>query len=248
MEVIASAVGSRSKGEVESELLRYISANSESPLKAGWDGWQIRTGSIFTSDMHGVRRFEFYRLRERDDQTNLTYQLFQERFVRSLQENEFPAKFANALAGVLVEITDNVIQHSLRESGEYEGLAAYHVERGYMAIAVVDLGQGVLASLTRSPSWSHLQTSEESLRAAVIDHASGRAGQPEGEGFRFVLKSLAERNCRLRFRSGDAALRIEEIKGVHDGVITGSPELCGLQVSICCALKGLPEERAIKIS
>jgi anti-sigma regulatory factor (Ser/Thr protein kinase) len=198
--------------------------------------------------MHGVRPLEFYRLRERDDQTSDAYQLFQERFVRSLKENQFPAKFANALAGVLVEVTDNVIQHSRREPGEYDGLAAYHVEPGYMAAVVIDVGQGVLASLTHSPDWEHLQTSEQALRAAVIDHASCRPGQPQGEGFRFVLKSLAERNCRLRFRSGDAALRIEEIGGVHDGTITGSPQLCGLQFSICCALKGPPDERPILFS
>ena len=245
MEAIAGALGEKSNDGLMTEVLRYISVRPHSPLEACWRGWRNRSSSIFVPGMHGIRPIEFYRLRAREDQTSLGYQLFQERFVRSLTEENFPPKFARALAGVVVEMTDNVVQHSRAEPGEYDGLAAYHVESGYMAVAVFDVGQGMLASLARSRNWEHLQTSEQALRAAVIDYASCRPGQPHGEGFRTVLKCLAEHNCRLRFRSGDAALRIVETGGAHDAGVTASPTLCGLQLSICCSLKGPPDERPI---
>jgi hypothetical protein len=245
IEVIASATAATRDQQFLSELRCYLSAHQDSPLNEGLECWQSNSSPLFSPDMHGIRKIEFYRLRERGDQTSDVYQLFQERFVRSLKANSFPGIFANALAGVMVEMTDNVIQHSRASGDKYEGLAAYHVEPDYMAIAVMDVGQGVLESLTRSPVWGYLKTSEQALRAAVIDHASCRPGQPEGEGFRTVLKRLAERNCRMRFRSGDAALRIEEVAGVHDGAIAISPSLLGLQLSICCALRGPPNERPI---
>ena len=245
MEFLASAMGFGSGNPLCEEIRRYVSIRNASPLQAAWDAWHQVAPVHFGNDIHGVRNLEFYRLRERSDQTRPAYQLFQERLVRSLKAGEFPGKFASALAGVLVEMTDNVVQHSLAEPGEYQGLAGYQVEHGYVALAVTDVGQGILGSLSRAPAWSHLKTADQALRAAVCEHASSRPDQPEGEGFRTVFKSLAERNCRMRFRSGDAVLTIEDAGGHHDGAIAGSPPLRGFQVSIFCALKGTVAERAI---
>lgn len=245
MEMIATACGDPKPDALVQEIQRHIGTDGLSPVREAWTEWHSGDSSKLGGDIHGTRRVEFYRLRRREDQTSTACSLFQERFVRSLKGCEFDTKFAQALAGALAEMTDNVIQHSRREPGEYSGLASYHVEKGYMAFAVIDVGQGMLASLARSPNWRHLQSAEQALRAAVCDHASSRPDQPEGEGFRTLFKSLAERNCRLRFRSDDAVLQMKDAGDFHEASAIGSPSLRGLQLSVCCVLRGEAEEVAI---
>jgi hypothetical protein len=244
-EFFATAVGNAgSTAQIQQIEEHAIARNGL--MREAWLYWTGRAAeSPGDVDCHAAPTVEFFRLRHREDQTGLSYQLYQERFVRSLKEAEFQRKFAEALAGAMFEMTDNVVQHSLVSPGEFNGLAGYHVLPGYMAFAVIDVGQGVLASLSRSPRWVALQAASDALQAAVIQHASSRPDQPEGEGFRTLFKSLADRNCRLRFRSDNAALNIEDAGMHREAAIASSPPLCGLQLSVCCTLKGRPEEKAI---
>ena len=97
-----------------------------------WDSlaaeWTSQPKQVIGSDAHGTRRLEAFRLALATDQTSHHYQLFQERMVRSLQQvGGFTRDFAYALAGVLAEMTDNVIQHSGENEGKFSGLAAYHI-------------------------------------------------------------------------------------------------------------------------
>ena len=128
------------------EIERYCGQNQHSALHLALAQWDVTDSSNLGDDIHGVRQPEFYRLRVRADQISLAYQLYQERFARSLQRTGgFPARFAKALVGALVEMTDNIVQHNERDpSAELTGLAGYHVNPGFMCFAVIDIGQGVL--------------------------------------------------------------------------------------------------------
>lgn len=244
VELVATTASMGAFGDAEVKI-ESIAETRGGILRLALSGWNSATDDALHEDIHGVRPAEFFRIRRREDHTGLPYQLYQERFVRSLKHAEFPTKFSEALAGALFEMTDNIVQHSLREPGEFSGLAGYHAAPGYMAFAVMDIGQGVYSSLTRSPIWKDLPSAQEALRAAVCQQASSRPDQPEGEGFRTVFKSLSDRNCRLRFRSDDVALVIEDGGTQRNGSVVSSPHLAGLQLSVCCALSGRPEEKAI---
>jgi hypothetical protein len=247
-EALASATASGLNNALYREIERYCQDNKGSALHRAFESWDIADSANLGDDIHGVRQLEFYRLHVRADQTSLTYQLYQERFVRSLQRSGgFPTRFAKALAGALVEMTDNVIQHSESvPSAELTGLAGYHVKSGFTCFAVIDVGQGVLGSLNKSPAWKHLLTAEDALQAAVCEFASSRTDERQGDGFRTLFRALADRNCRLRFRSDDAVLAIEDVRSHREGVLGSSPALRGLQLSVCCSLDGKAIEQPIE--
>jgi hypothetical protein len=208
--------------------------------------WRVLNGgNAVAEDIHGTRTVEFYRLRTPDDCINQQYQLFRERFVRSLRSAGFPKELAYALAGAFSEMIDNIIQHSEDTSDEYSGLVGYSVAEKYMAFGVVDVGRGVLASLSTSPKWRHLGTAREALRSAVCESASRRLGKPKGEGFRTVFRSMVDRNAMLRFRTDDALLTIGDGGAHRQAVELCSPQLSGLQVSVCCALNRPAQEEEI---
>jgi hypothetical protein len=234
MEALASATAPGLSKAFYREIERYCRNNKGSALYRAVQSWNFADSAHLGHDIHGVRQLEFYRLRVRADQTSLSYLLYQERFDRSLQKlGGFSTGFAKALAGVLVEMTDNVIQHSERApSSEQTGLAGYHVSSGFMCFAVIDIGQGILGSLSKSPAWKHLLTAEGALRAAVCEFASIRPDEPNGDGFRTLFRKLADRNCRLRFRSDNAVLTIEDVCSHREGVLGNSPALRGLSGSL----------------
>jgi hypothetical protein len=245
---VASAVISGPQNALYREIERYCGQNQNSALQMALAQWDVTDSSNLGSDIHGVRQLEFYRLRFRADQTSLAYQLYQERFARALQTTGgFPARFAKALAGALVEMTDNIVQHSETDpSAELTGLVGYHVNPRFMCFAAIDIGQGVLSSLRRAPAWRHLQTARQALRAAVCDFATSRSGEPQGDGFRTLFRTLVDRNCRLRFRSDDAVLTIEDLHSHREGTLGSSPALGGLQLSVCCSLNDEAIEEPIK--
>lgn len=246
-EVLVSAMALGSGSALTKEIERYCKKFQKSALQAALVSWRLANSAAIGKDMHGIRSLEFYRLRFREDQTNLPYQLYQERFVRSLQESgSFPKQFAKALAGALAEMSDNIVQHSAADSStELTGLIGYHIKAGFMCFAVIDIGQGVLRSLARSPNWRHLEAPAQALKAAVCDFATSRVGEPHGDGFRTLFRAMVDRNCCLRFRSDNAVLTVHDARSHREGVVATSPFLQGLQLSVCCALRGKAGEEPI---
>jgi hypothetical protein len=240
LELVASAVGLSAGNQFAAHLERE---QTRGIIAECWGIW--RSGNAMAEDIHGTRTVEFYRLRTRDDGINQQYQLFRERFVRSLRRSNFPKEFSYALVGAFGEMSDNIIQHSKRESDEYSGLVGYNVADNYMAFGVVDVGRGVLASLSTSPIWKHVGTARDALRLAVCENASRRTDHPQGDGFRTVFKSMVDRNSVLRFRTDDALLTIGDGGSHRQAVELCSPMLLGLQLSVCCALNGPAKEKAI---
>lgn len=247
LEMLATAVALYS----DNPFLQHFRREGETqavPLSACWKMWTEECPSGVEGNIHGTRQLEFYRVRTREDQIDSRHQLYRERFVRSVKSAGFAKEFAYALAGAFGEMTDNVVQHSRSDSGELSGMAAYYVRSGYVAFTVIDVGRGVLASLTSSPAWRHLRTPSEALRAAVCENASSRANQPTGDGFRTLFRSLTDRNGLLRFRSDTALLTLGDGGHHRQGVEMSSPPLPGLQLSVCCALAGGAKENVIEIA
>lgn len=202
-----------------------------------------------TDDIHGIRSLEFFRIRDAASITGTDFQLFQERMTRSMRQAGFGKDFSLALAHVFFEMADNVNQHSgLAAPNDLTGLAGYHVAEGYIALCVADRGIGALESLRSSSAWKHLLSASAALRAIILDHASRREGQGEGEGFKQVLRALTDRSTALRLRSDDAAVTLHPREHQREAVFTTSPHLSGLLVNLVCDLKLQPKERAISFS
>lgn len=112
----------------------------------------------------------------------------------------------DGLIGALIELQDNVYQHS--EAPE-TGLVAYAVGPGTFEFVVADAGIGVLASLIKNPEFAGLRDSGEALKVAASDGAS-RYDRSTGHGFGIgqLFKALARDAGELRFRSGDHVMPI----------------------------------------
>lgn len=208
--------------------------------------WHTQKRSGYAQDLHSTRSLEFFRLRNADDLIgDHHFQLFQERFVRSIKGNGFSDDYAYGLAKTLNEISDNIIQHSHSLGDAATGIVGYHTEANYLAVAVADLGRGMLESLRTNPDWQHLATSKDALTAIVQMGASRRHGQGQGEGFHQLFRSLIDRNSLVRLRTNDAALNMVDVDDLRRGTMLTVPPMPGVQISICCCLRGIVEEKQI---
>lgn len=233
-ELFATAVSLQDRNDLLAQI--------ESRAKAGdplWHGliaeWRRERLPHLTGDIHGMRIFEFFRLRETVDKTSDHFSLFLERFCRSMKSDGFPPAFTNALAKVADEMADNVVQHSLTHE-PFSGIAGYHVACGRAAFVAIDIGRGILARLKDSPKWSHLENSRAALRVIVTEGASSRVDQGAGEGFKQLFSSLVDHNCLIRLRTDNSVLTVAEGHTDREGGELVSPQLAGVQVSISCAI------------
>lgn len=140
----------------------------------------------------------------------------------------------DGLIGALIELQDNVYQHS---DAAASGLVAYAVAPGAFEFVVADAGVGILASLTKNPEFSGLADSGEALRVAASDGAS-RFDRNTGHGFGIgqLFKALAHDAGELRFRSGDHAMSIRGDRPSLTGEVKTVQKawLDGLIVSVRC--------------
>jgi len=167
-----------------------------------------------------------------DVQVGLEWRYFVDRFRRSLTTRlGLPGGTAQALAAVLQEMVDNVVDHAGLGDAP-AGIVAYDVSDEHFGFAVGDLGKGVLASLHENATHAGLATDGDALFSAVMRGASRRAG-PKGKGFSDLLRALADLDGVLSFRSGSARLKLDGRGGGSRKVTpSNSPEMNGLQLSI----------------
>jgi hypothetical protein len=183
-------------------------------------------------------------LASRDDLLNEGWDLFLDRFRRSLDKlGGFSRSAAATISGALHEMADNLVQHSGPDADSpARGLSGFHVAPNQFSFSVVDLGRGVLESLRANPRWAALSNSTRALEAAVRDHATRRPEREYGEGFLNLYEWLADLNGVLRFRSGDGVLRIVG-RGEHrEGTPGFTAPLSGFQVTVTCARNGPPQD------
>jgi hypothetical protein len=145
----------------------------------------------------------------------------------------FSKQVARQLVAAIVEMIDNVYQHSrLSESG----MAVFQARSGNFEFAVSDRGIGVLRSLQESSEYANLSDHGDALQRALTDGCS-RFGpnSKHGHGFRPLFIGLSNLNGELRFRSGDHALTID---GTNPQCIpwtkVSKPSISGFLASVSC--------------
>ena len=200
-----------------------------------------------TSNMWDVRGLEFFPIRGRDWADKIKYHPFESRFCKAAKQAGFGNK-AEALAGALFEMADNVAQHSGADSTmPAPGLIGYYICDGHVAFTIADLGRGVFDSLKENPHWHQLQNSKEALMAIIQNHASRRPYGGDGEGFKEVFRSLSNLNGLIELFSGDGRVRITSTLSGREATPQFSGLLSGFQISVNCSLAGNPSEKTFPI-
>jgi hypothetical protein len=216
------------------------------PLLSKWETQFPMLKSAVETLIHGAipprinsfqpRLWEFFPITNASWNDN-DHHLFESRFTAGLRQAGFGRK-SIALAGAFFEMADNVTQHSGMSSAHpARGILGYHVQPNKMTFAVGDVGRGVLSSLIENPVWSHLQESSDALEAIVRDHASRRIGMGPGNGFLQILKSLADMNGHLVFRSGNGVLTISGKPDMRHATKGSVNFFQGFQLSVSCSVK-----------
>lgn len=149
----------------------------------------------------------------------------------------FSKKFSYAMAGVMAEMSDNIVQHSNGLGEELTGLIAFQLTGEQVSFAVFDIGKGLLASLKSSEDWRHLTSASAAIEAVFRQGASSRVGQGQGEGFRQLFKSLTERNSLIRLRADDSCLSLSRENGEDRALTSVSVHLSGVHVTVCSNLR-----------
>ncbi len=169
-------------------------------------------------------------------------------YIRARRAAKF-AGFQNAEAAqfvaAIVELYNNVVEHSGAVSSAYVAFAAY--ERCFEFI-VADAGIGVLESLKSCPKFASLSDCGSALELALTEGVSRLAIDPDrGRGFRPIFVGLANVSESLRFRSGDHA---RELKRLEDGTIHAvtaqKSELMGFFCSVRCSPSAYFNDQDIK--
>jgi hypothetical protein len=141
--------------------------------------------------------------------------------------------WAAQMVGALGEFHSNIYEHS---EAEETGLIAFRSAPGVFEFVCADRGIGLLATLREAPEYRQLADHAEALRLALTDGAS-RYGfdRGRGYGFRPLFKGLANRQARLRFRTGDASLCIDgTTPSLMRAQVGRKARVSGLLISVAC--------------
>lgn len=146
-----------------------------------------------------------------------------------------PRSLAAALVGALVELQDNILEHSTRPES---GLVAYGFTGNAFEVVVADSGIGVLSSLRANAEYAAVSDAGHALKIAVQDGQS-RYGSNKDRGFGMgqMFRALVNHDGDLRFRSDDYSLTVRG----HSPSLSGTVELSqkarlpGLTISVRCA-------------
>lgn len=139
-----------------------------------------------------------------------------------------------SLLGALIEIQDNVYEHS---GSPQTGLVAYAVTPASFEFVVADRGKGVLQTLRQNPQYADIADSGLALEEAIKDGVSRFPAETgHGKGFNQLFRALVGRNAELRFRSGDHSLTMRPTSDALKGqmVLAKTAPLDGLTVSVIC--------------
>lgn len=139
-----------------------------------------------------------------------------------------------SLIGAMVELQDNVYEHS---NAPQTGLVAYAVTATSFEFVVADRGIGVLRTLRQNPVYAALPDAGAALREMVKEGVSRfpvEAGR--GQGFNQLFRALVGHKAELRFRSGDHALTmIPTSDGINGATALAQvAQLEGLAISVFC--------------
>lgn len=133
--------------------------------------------------------------------SNAPFHRFQERFKDRLRDRGLPSGPAHAIVGALAEMSSNADEHA---GASATSVACFYVSTEGWGFGVGDLGRGIRRSLADNPKFTEVASDLDALQLAVTEGVS-RTGEPgRGRGYSSMFKALADRQCRLRFRTGRA--------------------------------------------
>lgn len=167
-------------------------------MRAGGDRWMTRTAPA-----RGFLRVR----RDHADTDNAVWAQFRLELQRAAIGAGFAPAWAKQIVGAVGEMEDNIHWHS---EDPASGILTYWMNGSSLEIVVLDRGIGVLQSLRHWEEFADLSDHGTALEIALRDGNSryGR-GSGRGWGFHELFVGLANRNARLRFRSGDHLLTLE---------------------------------------
>ncbi len=126
---------------------------------------------------------------------------FQERFKDRLRDRGLAPGPAHAIVGALAEMSSNTDEHA---GASATSLACFYVSGETWGFGVGDLGRGVRRSLADNPKFGEVRSDLDALQLAVTEGVSRTDEPGRGRGYSSMFKALADRQCRLRFRTGRA--------------------------------------------
>ena len=141
---------------------------------------------------------------------------------------------AAGLIGALIEIQDNVYEHS---GAPETGVVAYATTVSSFEFVVADRGIGVLSSLRQNPNYAGVAHAGEALELAITDGVSRFPAETgHGQGFNQLFRALVGHNAELRFRSGDHALTLRPGRDFANGasVLAQVAPMAGISISVFC--------------
>mgnify|MGYP001051424131 FL=1 len=142
--------------------------------------------------------------------------------------------WAAQMVAAIGELRANIDEHSAAAA---TGFVAFRAAQGIFEFVASDLGVGVLATLRMAPDYQSLSDHMEALRLTLTEVAS-RFGFQEGRGYGFrpLFTGLANRNATLRFRSGNAMLRMDGTSpDLLHAQAAAKPPIRGFFVSVACS-------------
>lgn len=148
-------------------------------------------------------------------------------------------ELVSALVGAMVEIQDNVYEHS---GAPQTGVVVYAVTPSSFEFVVADRGVGVLQSLKQNPRYADTAHAGTALQEVIKDGVSRfPAESGRGQGFNQLFRALVGHNAELRFRSGDHALTMRPTSDALQGetVLAQVAPLNGLTISVFYRAHGI---------
>jgi len=110
------------------------------------------------------------------------------------------------IVALVGEIGNNSFDHNLGNWLDISGIFfSYDINKRQIALA--DRGQGILRTLKRVRP--NIKNDEDALHIAFTEVISGRAPEARGNGLKFVLEVVLNRNIELEFYSGDAKASVK---------------------------------------
>ena len=176
---------------------------------------------------------EFFRAPQTKDQlASRNWDTFRRRMQDAAKKANLGLKFAQGLVATLEEMANNTLEHSQNPSTSIVG---YKWSRGSFEYVVADSGIGVLKSLRSNKEYEFISDSSVALDLAIQSGVS-RHGRMSGRGLGFnnLVIKIANRNSRLRFRSGDHSLTLDGTCQPISKVFRTCPDFEGFLISVQC--------------
>jgi integrase len=219
---------------IEMATAKFACGESYPSIVSSPGGFKMAVAALETGAVSGTRARDYagvFPLSKRSD--GVAWDQWAKHAENAAANRSVPRNFAQRLIGALIELCDNVDEHSGRPE---TGIAAYAASEGKFEFVVADCGIGVLASLKRNPRFAGLDNCGAALSAAIRDGNSGLDIAGRGMGIGYLFRALIRDEGELRFRSGDYSLAIVGSSPTAEGSIQLSkqPWFDGLVISARC--------------